>query len=77
MSEWQDISTAPKDRTVLVNDTTGLHGQWVAAHWMQGDEWCGWIYDDDLALDSTPCGPEPTHWLDVPPLPAPPEGGEG
>lgn len=65
---WQPIETAPKDGSVrLVNDTTS-DTPWVAAKWIGGDEWEGWIYDDDIMCDSNPTGPQPTHWFDLPPL---------
>ena len=65
MADWLPIETAPKDRTILVNDTV-LDTPWCAAKWLDGEEWSGWIYDDDLLLDSEPTGPKPTHWFDVP-----------
>jgi len=61
MTEWQDISTAPKDGTnLLVTD-----GETTALGWHdEFDEpeepWCGWIK-------------WPTHWM---PLPAPPKKGD-
>lgn len=70
--EWQPIDTAPKDGSmVLVNDTTPGWTPWAAAYWIDGDEWSGWVYDDENMLDSNPLGPRPTHWLYVPPLPTP------
>lgn len=67
--EWLPIETAPKDGSViLVNDTTGAT-PWAAAKWLQGEQWSGWIYDDELALDNNPVGPLPTVWLQLPPMP--------
>lgn len=67
---WTPIDQAPKDRTLLVNDTTWNDGaQWVAAHWLEGLEWQGWVYDDDLLNDTNPLGPQPTHYLQVAPVP--------
>lgn len=58
MSEWQDISTAPKDGTaVLAVDDEGQyhvvwwqHGSWVRA----GDDYNLWVL--------------PTHWQPLPPF---------
>lgn len=68
--KWLPINTAPKDgRVILVNCTRGYgSAPWAAARWLPGAEWSGWIYDDEQLQDSEPLGPEPTHWLDVPPL---------
>lgn len=74
--QWQKIDAAPQDGTViLVNDsnapsTLGVAAPWVAAKWLSGDEWSGWIYDDELLNDSCPLGPQPKYWLaNMPPLP--------
>jgi len=68
---WQPIETAPKDGSVLlVNDTTDGGDLWVAAKWLSAEDWSGWIYDNELVLDSNPKGPEPTHWFPLPPLPS-------
>lgn len=67
--EWQPIETAPKDgEMVLVNDTTPGYTPWVAASYVYGDDWNGWVYDDSSTADANPLGPNPTHWLPVPPL---------
>lgn len=67
---WLPISSAPKDgRIVLVNDTNDGATPWAAAKWLEGEEWSGWIYDDEILNDSRPLGPQPTHWLDVPAVP--------
>ena len=71
MSEWMPIETAPKDRTILTNDTSEGGGPWTAAKWLESPQWSGWVYDDDILNDACPHGPMPTHWLDVPP---PPQG---
>ena len=66
---WQPIATAPKERdTVLVNDTNPGNAEFAAAKWLDGVEWEGWIYVDDLLQDCFPLGPQPTHWFDIPPL---------
>lgn len=68
---WLPIETAPKDGTmVLVNDTTPGWTPWVAASYHDGGERPRWVYDDATAADSNPLGPQPTHWLPVPPLPS-------
>lgn len=70
--EWLLIETAPKDGSViLVNDTNEDMPPWAAAKWLAGDEWSGWVYDDDLLSDNLPFGPLPTHWLIVPAVPKP------
>lgn len=64
--EWQPIETAPKDgRLVFVNDTTEVT-RCCFAKWLEGEEWQGWMYDDELHNDCNPTGPEPTLWLDIP-----------
>ena len=66
--EWLPIESAPKDDGVrVVNDT--IDGGWVVASYENGDEWSGWVYDDQTAQDSNPTGPMPTHWFFVPPPP--------
>lgn len=71
MNTWQPIETAPRDGTeVLANDTSGIGSRVVVAKYLAGDEWSGWIYDDDMLTDCNPLGPRPSHWM---PLPPPPE----
>ena len=76
MSEWQPISTAPKDGTpVLVfspyedrNEPTNVV---VAKYEIYGpdNEW--WVYCEAVLADiSGQIDPEPTHWM---PLPSPPK----
>ena len=74
--QWMPIESAPKDgRVIIVNDNSTSYPQFVAAKYLNGDEWQGWIYDDELLLDANPEGPQPTLWFDLPPLPKPPEAG--
>lgn len=64
---WLPIDTASKDgRVILVNDTNENAAPWAAAKWLPGDQWSGWVYDDELMNDCQPGGPNPTLWLDVP-----------
>ena len=65
---WQPIETAPEDgTTVLVNDTTLGFTPWAVAYYMAGEEWSGWAYDNSYLSDSNPLGPNPTHWMPLPP----------
>lgn len=67
---WQPIETAPKDGSlILVNDTNDGYTPWVAASYVESEEWSGWYYDDIQLVQSNPLGPNPTHWIDVPPVP--------
>ena len=74
MSEWQDISTAPKDGTVVdlwaaererydnsrITDCFFVRGQWVHTRT---------IYDEDTDDELAPLF-NPTHWMPLPPPPA-------
>ena len=52
---WLPIKTAPKgEKPVLVNDTNEGNAPWAAARWLEGSEWSGWVYDDELMNDSYP-----------------------
>jgi hypothetical protein len=69
MSEWQDISTAPKDGTPVLlwgqqEGRSPFVGRWQDAGWGEF-EWC----EHTTGLEA--CGPahEPVYWM---PLPAPP-----
>lgn len=73
-NEWVPIVTAPRDEVCLVNDTNYDRGAWAPARWVtyvarpkSGSEG-RWIYDDEELQKLFPQGPEPTHWLPVPPL---------
>jgi len=70
MSEWQDISTAPKDGTVVILS----NGEWVERGWWSNSMWLGslgpgWITDDprDVGVVHS----DVTHWQ---PMPTPPTG---
>lgn len=84
MTEWQDISTAPKDDVVLLYgklrphpDNVQLYGNLdmrcrCVGSWDDIDEdWC--------PVGSTWVGPwfEPTHWMPLPPPPATNSDGDG
>lgn len=78
MTEWQDISTAPKDGTrILLTD-----GKWVEAGcWapaLHGENYPWAFVDDFTPLDSADClgvnvnafdGRYVTHWQPLPPPP--------
>lgn len=74
-SQWLPISSAPKDgKPLLVEDSNattslGANAPWVAAKWLEGEEWSGWIYEDELLNDHFPMGPQPRWWFDLPPIP--------
>ena len=67
MSEWQDISTAPKDGTVVFL----TDGEWLAGTgWFQEDS--GWVFLDPTVtgfLNGWSGENGPTDWM---PLPKPP-----
>lgn len=68
--EWTPIDQADKSAVLLVNDTTGFSAApWVAAKWIEGVEWSGWAYEDDILTDGNPEGPKPTHFFPVPTVP--------
>jgi hypothetical protein len=64
MSEWQDISTAPKDRRCLfAYDGDGIFlGEW-------SDYWQN-FHPEDRPVELFDEGEGPTHWM---PLPDPPK----
>lgn len=63
-TEWQDISTAPKDgfQILVCNASSDLMPHWCA-FWIEA---AGWVVWSDLEILRT-C--QPTHWM---PLPSPP-----
>lgn len=76
-SGWRPITDAERDGSLfLVNDTTGLFAPYCMAKWLQGEEWAGWVYDDDVCNDSNPLGPQPTHCMWIDSIPAAPTAGE-
>lgn len=63
-SQWQDISTAPKDGTVILLGRTGYQPLYQG-HWTKNpDEW--WVGMLGISV-------KPTHWM---PLPEPPKESE-
>ena len=72
MSEWQPISTAPKDMGFLLayNADRRVHG---LVCWWPGGGWNGdgcWGWDKEPIAWSRQRGNQPTHWM---PLPEPPQ----
>ena len=74
MSEWQDMSTAPKDATewqhdrtrVLLTDGVRISiGQWADGAWTDESE-IRWVGDDGAFHETW----YPSHWQ---PLPEPPK----
>jgi len=65
--EWMDISTAPRDGTVILIAGAGAVQPWVTcSRWTDA----GWY---EINLDDTDCHSHPdypTHWM---PLPDPPK----
>lgn len=55
------------DRLPRLSQKQALMGTFALV--LEGEEWSGWIYDDEILNDSRPLGPQPTHWLDVPAAP--------
>lgn len=71
MTEWQDISTAPKDGTWFLGfrDLNCYEDQWQVWRWHEehfDPELTGWMNAGDTAdFDQAP-----THWMPLPPAPA-------
>lgn len=67
--KWKRIEFAPKDGSVvLVNDNTCCV-PWTAAVWIECEGRGGWSYYDETLQDAYPLGPNPTHFIEVPPIP--------
>lgn len=82
MSEWQDISTAPKDGTWfwgLVDHADAIHMVWHPAFdefvssWRRMQMAAGWSIDGQSTKDHSPDVQRPTHWM-MPTLPKPVRG---
>lgn len=79
MSEWKDISTAPRDGTAIIITCAGSLGcnatnTYVAAFWDEeeslftDDESGAWVCYMDMTQE--PQAPiNPTHWMPLPPPP--------
>lgn len=78
LSQWRDISTAPKDgREVLlrVKYRAGIPNCQLVGHWMIGGHCiddhppidAGWYFWSGLMFDKAS---EPTHWMPLPPIDA-------
>lgn len=63
MSNWRPIETAPKDgRYILLLKPAWYHApRWFVARWQDTGLTAGWQHY---------YGPEPTHWMPLPPPPA-------
>lgn len=75
MSEWQPISTAPREQEVIVyfGPSVGVCSASLTSP--HGDEWECWCVDDGKHGPFPVRGynePYPTHWM---PLPEPPRDG--
>ena len=69
---WRPIETAPLETDVLVFSPTD-HPQVLAARQVNTEHGTWWEFCDEALCDMAPEGPQPTHWL---PLPPPPTKGE-
>jgi hypothetical protein len=82
MSEWQDISTAPKDGTEIIgaffcdygDGSTTAYGPWTIA--FRGGKWqSSWdgsqviSYMSDFGIEYHEPDIEPTHWQPMPSRP--------
>ena len=68
---WQPIGTAPHDGTAVLLAARGPDSGCVVGWWDSewGDGW--WMCDDGKCAVELPLrGPEPTHWMPLPALPA-------
>jgi hypothetical protein len=77
MSVWQDISTAPKDGTVIDLWVVFPSGpvRWADARWVEaGEHSCSgpanWCSRENFPLHAFVEKPVATHWM---PIPNPPE----
>lgn len=68
---WQDISTAPRDGTVIFLATP--YGD-EEGHW--DDDQKQWLSERIDSSHGYEVELHPTHWLILPPLPKPPKEGE-
>lgn len=66
--EWQDISTAPKDGTVVFIAAPSSNGTWFAADakW-DGSHWC--LFHPDRDEHDEPTFSEILYWMPVPAFP--------
>lgn len=76
MEGWQDISTAPKDREVLLwvpdwHQYPGgtVKGARLVGRWVYGGhmDLTGWVVTDEQT--GGPCTVSPTLWAELPPEP--------
>ena len=68
--KWMTIDSAPKDGTSILVAATGFDANIGVVAW--DDTWCdGWWMCDDgkQAMELPLRGPEPTHWMPLPPAP--------
>jgi hypothetical protein len=62
---WQPIEEAPKDGT----EVWAYNGDQQRMHYLNGDDWQGWLYGEELLNDADPLPEQPTYFR---PLPSPP-----
>lgn len=86
MSDWQDISTAPKDGTEIIVGVD-VATVWIvrSARYVRADEWYPsepddvdgwWSYINSVSQEQLVGIYEPTHWMPQPAPPSPRTEGE-
>lgn len=76
-SEWQDISTAPKDGTSILIYMRDSNCPIVVGHWEDGKRWGAdeswWAFDEMALSDIFGSIEDPTHWMPLPRKPGEPK----
>lgn len=65
--DWNPISTAPKDRGILLFGREGV----AVGSWTEGPSWSGWFVSGAHSYWS------PEFWMEIPPTPELKPQGEG
>ena len=64
MSEWKDISTAPKDGT-NIDVWCKEEGRITNAYW-RNDRWTHWSMNGFEMMDHVKLDYAPSHWMHIP-----------